>query len=498
MPSVVLGTSFTASNGDVYKISDFLGRGAFGEVYRALEVRSGSVIAVKVLPLGDLASEASKTALLNEVRVAEKVTHPNVVRILFVNDGSASEIGPFVAMEYISGGTLSKVLRNQSQTKTQIPLGRAVEMMIDIAQGARAINEKIIHRDIKPDNILIEGQTLKIGDFGISKFVDESTRLHTFKGGQHMAYMAPESWHNQPNTFKIDVYSIGLIFHEILTSQHPLIAKVADVSNFLDWEKAHLFVPVSDIRSARADAPLPVAQILSRMVSKKSADRPGWDEVLVTLSNPAVDSSSIHPSISKAVEAAVTRQKAEEEARLKEAQRQNERQRQVDLYGVSCESLLAQFDPLIEQFNKSFQHGKISRDKSTFVTRYHIPHGRDIEVSFFQPIRSGLKIQNGELIGAGWIGFSKGRSANLVLLKRAEDDIYGDWVVCEVNVSPLVDPSRLSQFGIYEGMTTPFGFKDGQFYDQIRYATGGMHVFTYHFIKNVPEHFAFLLSEACR
>ncbi|MCU1298082.1 MAG: serine/threonine protein kinase [Acidobacteriaceae bacterium] len=75
--------------------------------------------------------------------------------------------------------------------------------MIDLAQGARAINSKLIHRDIKPDNILIEGKTLKIGDFGISKFVDESTRLQTFKGGQHIAYMAPEGWLNQANTFKL-------------------------------------------------------------------------------------------------------------------------------------------------------------------------------------------------------------------------------------------------------------------------------------------------------
>ena len=98
----------------------------------------------------------------------------------------------------------------------QIPMPRAVEMMIDIAQGARAINEKLVHRDIKPDNILIEGKTLKIGDFGISKFVDESTRLQTFKGGQHIAYMAPEGWVGEANTFKLDVYAVGLVFFEIL------------------------------------------------------------------------------------------------------------------------------------------------------------------------------------------------------------------------------------------------------------------------------------------
>src|SRR6267142_4006201 len=137
-------------------------------------------------------------------------------------------------MEYISGGSLAHVLR----AGTPIPLGRTIEMMIDIAQGTKAINEKLIHRDIKPDNVLIEGGKLKIGDFGISKFVDESTRLHTFKGAQHVAYMAPEGWQNQTNTVKLDVYSVGLVFYEILSLKHPLLRHVCDPTNFLDWEKA--------------------------------------------------------------------------------------------------------------------------------------------------------------------------------------------------------------------------------------------------------------------
>jgi eukaryotic-like serine/threonine-protein kinase len=249
MASIAIGSSLTGPNGEKFKITDFLGRGGFGEVYRAVGDSSGAVMAVKLLPVSSLPTDVSRLALLNEIRAAQQVIHPNVVQVLHVNDGDTSPVGPYVFMEYVSGGTLARLLRAQAQSGIQIPLNRAIEMMMDIAQGARAINEKLIHRDIKPDNILIEGSTLKIGDFGISKFVDESTRLQTFKGNQHIAYMASEGWQNQPNTFKLDVYSVGLVFYQVLTLKHPLMDKVKDPSNFLDWEKAHLYEQCGDVRS---------------------------------------------------------------------------------------------------------------------------------------------------------------------------------------------------------------------------------------------------------
>ena len=158
-------------------------------MYRANGELTGAVIAVKLLPLGKLSDDTGREALLNEIKAAQQINSPNVV--LRVDEGSIADLGPYACMEYVSGGTLAGLLRVQRQAGTRIPLGRTFEMMLDIAQGARAINERLIHRDIKPDNVLVEGRTLKIGDFGISKFVDESTRLHTFKGGQHIAYMAP-------------------------------------------------------------------------------------------------------------------------------------------------------------------------------------------------------------------------------------------------------------------------------------------------------------------
>src|SRR5580704_3055177 len=128
MPSVALGTTFAGLNGETFKITDFLGQGAFGEVYRAAGETSGLVVAIKLLPVGALASPDSKIALLNEIKAAQQIKHPNVVQVLYVNDGAASQIGPYVVMEYVSDGSLAKVLH----AGTQIPLSRAVEMMIDI------------------------------------------------------------------------------------------------------------------------------------------------------------------------------------------------------------------------------------------------------------------------------------------------------------------------------------------------------------------------------
>jgi len=111
MPSVTLGTTFVGPNSETFKITDFLGQGAFGEVYRAAGETSGLVVAIKLLPVGALASPESKIALLNEIRAAQQIKHPNVVQVLHVNDGTSSQIGPYAVMEYISGGNLAKVLR---------------------------------------------------------------------------------------------------------------------------------------------------------------------------------------------------------------------------------------------------------------------------------------------------------------------------------------------------------------------------------------------------
>ena len=408
-------------------------------------------------------------------------------------------------MEYVPDGTLSRVLKAQSQAGAPIPLTTCIEMIIDIAQGARAVNQVLVHRDIKPDNILVDGKRLKISDFGISKFVDQTTRSRTFKGGQHIAYMAPEGWELKDNTYKIDVYSVGLVFYQILTLKHPLADKVQDPGNWLEWERAHLYELCGDVRKQRPEASSGLAQLLTRMVAKRPQERPTWDEILRVVSEPTDETSPAHPSISAAIQSSIAKRQQDDAKRLEADRQRNEWQRLLQNYAFSCAQLVAKFEPLVEQFNMEFQFGRITVNRDTAGTRlqgasYSFPAGKQIRVDFFGPRETGVKLRGGYLMGGGWIGVVEGRSANLLLLREADDDLYGRWVLCEINIMAMADPRKLiGRFGLTKTTVVPFGFRSSDdFYDQIGYAQGGMHAFTYKFIDDYVDYFAHMIEEACQ
>jgi hypothetical protein len=262
----------------------------------------------------------------------------------------------------------------------------------------------------------------------------------------------------------------------------------------------HLYQQCPDVRNLRSDVPLSIAQLLSRMASKKPADRPFWDEVLSVLSQPAAaDASKKNLTVTAAVEAAVARNRELQRKELESRAQQDDREKQVGLYRYSCGALLEQLNPVVEQFNREFQHGQITRRGDAGAIIFTVPQSQNIQVSFFELKKSGIKIRGGEVIGGGWIGLTNGRSANLVLLKHGSDDLYGSWTVCEVGFMALADPSKIvGTFGITPSTFIPFGFKDAYFYDQIQYASGTVHVFTYTFTDDVTGFFAGLLHEACK
>src|SRR5260370_6309985 len=139
-----IGTEIMGPSLERFRIETMLGHGSFGEVYRCAGTKSGTIAAVKMVPqqkLSDPSTLSIKT-VLNEARVAMlQVNHPNVVRVLHVDTGSDPTIGPYVMMEYVSGGNLQEFLNRMQMDGQQLTLDEAISLMLGVALGAQAIND---------------------------------------------------------------------------------------------------------------------------------------------------------------------------------------------------------------------------------------------------------------------------------------------------------------------------------------------------------------------
>lgn len=491
-----IGVIVSGPKEENYELTEFLGAGSFGEVYRAEYKEQELIAAVKILPLGGISDATLIQSLMNEAALATQVSHPNVVNVFHVGDNE--DIGPYILMEYISGQTLEEFLRVRTEMDSMISLGKSVEIMLQIAQGAQAINEQLVHRDIKPDNILFSGDRLKITDFGLSKLVAERTRTKTFKGLGPISYMAPEAWQLQPNTPKMDVYSVGLIYYEILALHHPLISKVADPSHIEAWRQVHLFEQIEDIRDVRGDIPRPLSQLLSRMVAKRADDRPEWNEIIEVLSSAGVESETSE-DLAQIIEKAITRRDKTEKKRLEEEHKRSTEQELEQLYQVSFQQLVSSWDKIVYSFNEEFQGDAIRKfSKSGFRFEYHLPKAPSIQVVLYSRRKTDINIAGGNLIGGGFIGIERGLSANILLIQKSPEDIYGQWLACLMKLHALVDPQKsLSHLSSPPHME-PFGFSsESDFYEHIRGAgSGGMHIFTYELKTDLDQMFRNFLDTA--
>jgi hypothetical protein len=203
--------------GDNYEIQGVLGRGGMGIVYLADDVRLGRRVALKSLPASVAASEELRERLRREARAAATVSHRAVATVYALEeiDGHL-----YIASEYVPGHTLSSEIANGP-----IPLERARTIASDVAMALVAAHDAgVIHRDLKPDNVLLPNDGVKVVDFGIAHIEGpESTRLT--KAGAMLgtpAYMAPEQLLGGPIDRRADIYAFGVMLSEMLTGRHPL------------------------------------------------------------------------------------------------------------------------------------------------------------------------------------------------------------------------------------------------------------------------------------
>jgi hypothetical protein len=194
-----------------YRIMGLLGRGGMGEVYRAYDLILNQAVALKFLS-GVALNEAAHARFRNEVRIARQVSHPNVCRVY---DIGVIEGMHFLSMEYIDGEDLQSLLHRIGR----LPQDKATEFARRICAGLSAAHERgVLHRDLKPANIMIDGRgQVRITDFGLAAFAVEIP-LTDLRSGTP-AYMSPEQKAGQEVTPRSDVYSLGLVLHEMFTGQ---------------------------------------------------------------------------------------------------------------------------------------------------------------------------------------------------------------------------------------------------------------------------------------
>src|SRR5262245_29197678 len=195
-----------------YRIVGLLGRGGMGEVYRADDLKLGQPVALKFLTPGLERAKGRLDRFLNEVRLALKVTHPNVCRVYDIGDAEGLH---FISMEYVDGDDLASLLRRIERFSRE----RAIRVARQICAGLAAAHDQgILHRDLKPANIMIDGRgQVKITDFGLAGLADEMKGEHAGIGTP--AYMAPEQIAGREVTVRSDIYALGLVLYELFTGK---------------------------------------------------------------------------------------------------------------------------------------------------------------------------------------------------------------------------------------------------------------------------------------
>jgi serine/threonine-protein kinase len=197
---------------DRYRIVGLLGKGGMGEVYRADDLKLRQPVALKFLPEALSKDPKKLERFLHEVRVARQVSHPNVCRVYDISEADGQH---FISMEYVDGEDLSAVLRRMGRPSKE----KALQIARQLCAGLAAAHDKgVLHRDLKPHNVMIDGQgRVRITDFGLAGFAEDFTGKEVYAGTP--AYMAPEQLAGRGVSVKSDIYSLGVVLSELFTGK---------------------------------------------------------------------------------------------------------------------------------------------------------------------------------------------------------------------------------------------------------------------------------------
>ncbi len=205
-----------------YEIREIVGVGGMAVVYKAYDNIDDRLVSIKVLKDEFLANEEFRRRFKNESKAIAVLSHPNIVKVYDVSLGDKLQ---YIVMEYVEGITLKEYIEKQGV----IPWKEAVHFTTQILRALQHAHDKgIVHRDIKPQNILLlENGTIKVTDFGIARFSRGETRTMTEAAIGSVHYISPEQARGETTDDKADIYSVGVVLYEMITGRLPFEADSA-------------------------------------------------------------------------------------------------------------------------------------------------------------------------------------------------------------------------------------------------------------------------------
>jgi len=275
-----------------YQIEEVIGEGGMATVYRATQTLTERSCAIKIMSPSFAKEATVRERFRREAKNAQKLAHPNIIEIF--DQGDTEDGTAYIAMELLQGKGLAELI-----AKGPIELDRALLIMVQLARGiARAHDLGVIHRDLKPENIFLGeaeggGDLVKLLDFGIALSKQDSRLTGTGEVFGTPQYMAPERITSGDPGPAADIYSLGILFYEMLTGKLPFDAP--DIATFFQMHLKQAPVPPSKLNPR---IPVPLEALILRMLAKDPKDRPvDAHRVHADLVELARDASVAIPSV---------------------------------------------------------------------------------------------------------------------------------------------------------------------------------------------------------
>src|SRR5690349_4120159 len=257
--STLLGTSLNGR----YRLEARIGSGGMSTVYRALDVTLERRVAVKLMNREVTSDSDQLERFRREARAVAQLSHPHIVGVI---DAGEDDGRPYIVFEYVEGETLKDRIRRQGR----LPIPEAIAYAIEMAHALGTAHARhIIHRDVKPQNVLIDEEgSAKVTDFGIARTLEEDGLTADGRVLGTTDYVSPEQALGQPVTGQSDLYSLGIVLYEMLTGDVPFKGE-----NQVAVAMKHVREEVPDVQIKRPEVSAALAAVVDTATAKHQENR---------------------------------------------------------------------------------------------------------------------------------------------------------------------------------------------------------------------------------